>query len=190
MHLGNASLRAAFAIGFCILFAFIGTFTFVNFVLVRPPIAIGMMTVGFVYFVFLPSILTTPLAGKAVGQFGTRQTMWGALGLAGLGVPLLLTMNLPAVITGMVLIGVGTFFAQAVTTGFVGRAATSDRGAASGIYLACYFCGGLAGTAVLGWIFDRFGWAACVSGIGVALAAAALLTSRLVIIRAQSLPEP
>lgn len=190
MHLGNANLRAAFAIGFCILFAFIGTFTFVNFVLVRPPIAIGMMTVGFVYFVFLPSILTTPLAGKAVGQFGTRQTMWGALGLAGLGVPLMLTMNLPAVITGMVLIGVGTFFAQAVTTGFVGRATTSDRGAANGIYLACYFCGGLAGTAVLGWIFDRFGWAACVSGIGMALAAAALLTSRLVITRAQSLPEP
>ena len=190
MHLSNASLRAAFAIGFCILFAFIGTFTFVNFVLVRPPIAIGMMTVGFVYFVFLPSILTTPLAGKAVARFGTKQTMWGALGLAGLGIVFLLTPNLLAVIAGMVLIGAGTFFAQAVTTGFVGRAATSDRGAASGIYLACYFSGGLAGTAALGWIFDRFGWPACVSGIGAALAVAALLTSRLVTVRAQSLPEP
>jgi hypothetical protein len=47
------------------------------------------------------------------------------------------------------------------------------------MYLACYFGGGLAGTAVLGWIFDRFGWSACVSGIGLALAAAALPTSRL-----------
>ena len=37
MHLKNPSLRASFAIGFCILFAFIGTFTYVNFVLVRPP---------------------------------------------------------------------------------------------------------------------------------------------------------
>ena len=34
-HLANARLRAAFAIGFFILFAFIGTFTYVNFVLVR-----------------------------------------------------------------------------------------------------------------------------------------------------------
>ena len=33
-HLRNAPLRAAFGIGFCILFAFIGTFTYVNFVLV------------------------------------------------------------------------------------------------------------------------------------------------------------
>src|SRR3954447_9080752 len=37
VHWRNPSLRAGFAIGFCILFAFIGTFTFVNFVLVRPP---------------------------------------------------------------------------------------------------------------------------------------------------------
>lgn len=71
-HLRNGALRSAFAIGFLILFAFIGTFTYVNFVLVRPPIAIGMMAIGFVYFVFLPSIFTTPLAGHAVKRWGTR----------------------------------------------------------------------------------------------------------------------
>ena len=52
-HWRNPALRAAFAIGFCILFAFIGTFTFVNFVLVRPPLSLGRMDLGFVYFVFL-----------------------------------------------------------------------------------------------------------------------------------------
>jgi len=36
-QLKNPNLRASFAIGFCILFAFIGTFTYVNFVLVQPP---------------------------------------------------------------------------------------------------------------------------------------------------------
>ncbi len=92
----------------------------------------------------------------------------------------LLAPRLELVIAGMVLVGVGTFFAQAVATGFVGRAATADRAAASRMYLACYYCGGLAGTAALGWTFDRFGWAACVSGVAVALAVAALLTSRLV----------
>src|SRR4051812_34107229 len=40
-HWRNPALRAAFGIGFCILFAFIGTFTFVNFVLVRPPLSLG-----------------------------------------------------------------------------------------------------------------------------------------------------
>ncbi len=178
-HLRNAPLRASFGIGFCILFAFIGTFTYVNFVLVRDPLSLGRMALGFVYFVFLPSIATTPLAGRAVQLFGTQPTLWVSLALAGAGLPLLLLPSLPTVLFGLMLVGVGTFFAQASTTGFVGRAATADRGSASGIYLACYFFGGLVGSAVLGQLFDRFGWSACVAGIAVALAVAALLTVRL-----------
>jgi MFS transporter, YNFM family, putative membrane transport protein len=180
-HLRNPSLRAAFGIGFCILFAFIGTFTYVNFVLVRAPLSLGPMELGFVYFVFLPSIVTTLLAGRVVLRLGTRPTMWGSLMLAGVGLPLLLLPNLPAVLLGMVLVGVGTFFAQATATGFVGRAATTDRAAASGVYLACYFAGGLVGTAILGQIFDRVGWPACVAGIALSLAAAAVLARHLTV---------
>jgi predicted MFS family arabinose efflux permease len=180
-HLKNPSLRAAFGIAFCILFIFIGTFTYVNFVLIGAPFMVGAMMLGFVYLVFLPSILTTPLAGRAVQRLGTRPTMWSSLALAGLGLPLMLTPNLTAVLTGMVLVGVGTFFAQAVATGFVGRAATADRGAASGIYLACYFSGGLIGSAVLGQFFDMFGWHATVAGIALALAVAIALTFWLII---------
>ena len=178
-HLRNPALLAAYAIGFCILFAFIGTYTYVNFVLVRPPLAVGMMTLGFIYFVFLPSIITTPLAGRAVAQYGVRKTMWSSLIVAAAGLPLLLVPDLSFVLVGMVLVAVGTFFAQATATGFVSRAARTDRGAASGLYLASYFLGGLVGTAVLGVLFDQVGWTACVAGIGASLAVAAWLTARL-----------
>ncbi|MGH6952933.1 MAG: MFS transporter, partial [Alphaproteobacteria bacterium] len=63
-HLRNEALRASFGIGFVILFAFIGTFTYVNFVLVRAPFELSPMSLGLIYFVFLPSIFTTPLAGR------------------------------------------------------------------------------------------------------------------------------
>jgi predicted MFS family arabinose efflux permease len=178
-HLRNPALRAAFAIGFLILFAFIGTFTYVNFVLVRPPFAIGPMQIGLVYLVFLPSILTTPLAGFAVARFGTRPTFRGALALAGIGLPLLISGALPFVLAGLALVGIGTFFAQAAATGFVGRAATGDRGSAGSLYLACYFLGGLVGSAILGQAFDRLGWPACVAGIAIALALAMALARRL-----------
>src|SRR5436190_16457367 len=125
LHLRNPSLRAGFGIGFCILFAFIGTFTYVNFVLTRAPLSLGSMQLGFVYFVFLPSIFTTPLAGAAVQRIGTQRTLWAGLATAGVGLPLLVTPYLPAVLIGMVLMGVGTFFAQATATGFVSRAATT-----------------------------------------------------------------
>ncbi|MBX6374014.1 MAG: MFS transporter [Acetobacteraceae bacterium] len=178
-HLRNPALRAAFRIGFCILFAFIGAFTYVNFVLAREPFALTMMGLGFVYFVFLPSIVTTPLAGRAVRHFGTRPTFWGALAVAGAGLPLLLMSSLAVVLVGLVLVGVGTFFAQATATGFVARAATGDRGSASGFYLACYFAGGLVGSTLLGWAFKAFGWDGCVGGIALALAVAAFLATRL-----------
>jgi MFS transporter, YNFM family, putative membrane transport protein len=188
-HLRNGPVRATFGIGFCILFAFIGTFTYVNFVLVRDPLAVAPMTLGLIYFVFLPSILTTPLAGRVAHRFGTRPTMWGALAVAGAGLPLLLAPGLAAVVGGMVLVGVGTFFAQATATSFVSRAATVDRGSASGIYLACYFFGGIVGSAVLGQLFDRLGWAACVAGIGSSLVLAAILAVQMRKHRSTAVPS-
>jgi len=178
-HLRDARLRSAFGIGFCILFAFIGTFTYVNFVLVAEPLLLGPMILGFVYFVFLPAIVTTLVAGRVAQAIGTRPAFWSAVALAGAGLPLLLTKHLPVVLVGLTLVGIGTFFAQAIATGFVGRIATEDKGAASGIYLASYFAGGLVGTAVLGQLFDRFGWGACVGGIALSLIAAAILAVRL-----------
>jgi len=178
-HLRTPPLRASFAIGFFILFAFIGTFTYVNFVLSRAPIALSPMALGLVYFVFVPSILTTPFAGRVAMRLGIRPTFWGALAVAGVGLPLLLLPELSAVLAGLALVGVGTFFAQATATGFVSRTAMTDRSAASGLYLASYYLGGLAGSALLGQIFERFDWAACVLVIGITLALAAVFAVRL-----------
>jgi predicted MFS family arabinose efflux permease len=91
----------------------------------------------------------------------------------------MLSSHLADVLAGMVLVGVGTFFAQACATGFVGQAARTNRGVASGTYLACYFFGGLVGSAVLGQLFDHFGWPACVAGVAVTLAVASTLVLRL-----------
>lgn len=182
-HLRNPALRASFCIGFLILFAFIGIFTYVNFILAGSPISLGSMSLGLVYLVFLPSMLTTPIAGHIAHRFGTRPALWGGLALAAAGLPLLLLPNLNAVLAGMVLIGVGTFFAQAIGTGFVGQAAMGDRAAASGLYLASYYLGGMVGAALLGQIFDRYGWGACVAGVAISLALAAILAAKLKIPR-------
>ncbi|WP_205082957.1 MFS transporter, partial [Paracraurococcus ruber] len=178
-HLRNPRLRAGFGLGFCILFAFIGCFTYVNFALVAPPFGLGRMQLGLVYLVFLPAMLTTPLAGRAVARLGGPAALTGGLGVAGLGLPPLLLPWLPAVLAGLVLVAAGSFLAQAVATGQVNRAAETDHGAASGLYLASYFAGGLAGSAALGWAFMAWGWPGCVAGIALALAAAALLARRL-----------
>lgn len=178
-HLRNPPLATTFAIGFLILFAFIGTFTYVNFVLVRAPLALSQMSLGLVYLVFLPALVATPLTGGLSERIGAARVLRIAFAAALAGLPLLLMPSLAVVLAGLALVGAGAFAAQAVATGFVARLAGSDRGAASGLYLAAYYLGGLAGSAVLGSVFDRAGWPACTGVIAAALALALALTWRL-----------
>ena len=174
-HLADPALRRTFAIGFLILFGFIGVFTYVGFVLMRPPHALSMTALGLVFLVFIPSMITTPLAGTLTRSTGPGPACSISLAVALLGLILLLVPSLFSVIAGMTLVGVGTFFAQAVATGHVGRIAKGNRAAASGLYLSSYYCGGLAGAAVIGILFDGCGWAVAVGGVFVALALAAVL---------------
>jgi predicted MFS family arabinose efflux permease len=180
-HLAQPGLRKTFAIGFLILFGFIGIFTYVGFVLMRPPHALSMGALGLVFLVFAPSMVTTPAAGRVTDRLGPSLTVPASLAVALFGLLLLLLPSFVAVLVGMALVGIGTFFAQAVATGHVGRIAEGDKAAASGLYLSSYYCGGLFGAAAIGQLFDRFGWFAAVAGVFTALGLAAALGTGLVV---------
>ncbi len=174
-HLANPKLQRSYGAGFLILFGFIGVFSYVGFVLARPPLNLSMRTLGLVFLCFAPSMVTTPLAGRVASRIGAQRALPLALLLALAALPLLALPSLPAVLAGLTLVGIGTFFAQAVATGSVGRFAGHDRAAASGLYLSFYYGGGLAGAALVGQVFDRLGWNAALLAVGAALLLAALL---------------
>lgn len=169
------ALTASFGLGFLILFVFIGAFTYVNFVLTRPPLGLSTMQLGFVYFIFIPSLIATPFAGFASNRLGASMVIILALLVALLGLIASLIPDLTFVLGAMTLLAAGTFFAQAAATGYVSRSAGPARGSAGGVYLASYYSGGLVGSIVIGQVFDRFGWTAVVIVLGIALAAACLL---------------
>ncbi len=177
-HFTTPGMRSGFAVGFLILFAFLGVFTYVNFVLVDR-FALTSAQLGLVYFVFLPSMVTTLLAGPVSIRIGVRPAIILGTGAALLGLVLTLAGSLPLVLVGLALVGAGTFFAQASTTGFISAAAVTDRASASGLYLTSYYLGGLTGSYLLGIVFTDFGWAACVAGVGVSLALILVLIARL-----------
>jgi predicted MFS family arabinose efflux permease len=136
---------------------------------------LSMSALGLVFLVFAPSMVTTPAAGRITNRFGPGITVPASLAVALVGLVLMLLPSLLAVIAGMTLVGIGTFFAQAVATGHVGRIAQDDKAAASGLYLSSYYCGGLFGAATIGQLFDRFGWFAAIAGVFAALGLAAML---------------
>lgn len=107
-RLGRQLLRPAllrgYALGFLILFAFIGTFSDINDMLVHAPFAVSPMALGLVYLVFLPALLTTPLAGLAVARRGPARAASLGLVAAVAGAPLLLVGQLQAVLIGLALV--------------------------------------------------------------------------------------
>jgi len=129
--------------------------------------------------VFLLALLTTPFAGEAARRWGAGRTIMVALLMAGLGLGLTLSSHLLLVLAGLALVGAGTFFAQAAATGFVNRTARTDRASASGLYLAFYYLGGLAGAHLLGLVFTNFGWLGCVIAAAAALVLGAWLGASL-----------
>ena len=173
MHLADPDLRRIFMIGFLILFVFIGTYTYVNFQLVA--LGVAPMALGLVYLVFLPSIVTTPFAGKLASHVGPTMGIVSTLAMAVVGLLALMSTYLPLILVGLTLVAVGTFLAQAIATGVVTRRAMSDKAGASGIYLASYYAGGLIGSLIVGQVYDRVGWNACVLTLIAALVLAMLL---------------
>jgi predicted MFS family arabinose efflux permease len=169
-HLSDPRLRGAFGIGFLILFCFIGTFTYVNFRLAGPRFNLGPAAIGALYSVFVASLLSTPAAGHAVRHLGdSASILLGAL-VSVIGLLLTLGGSLSIVATGLTLVGAGTFFSQAVATGFTGRAGGSAKVAASGLYLAFYYSGGLCGALLLGLVYQARAWPGCVAVMAFACA--------------------
>jgi predicted MFS family arabinose efflux permease len=176
-HLANPVLKSGFAIGFLILFVFLGVFTYVNFVLAAPPFNLKPQQLGFVYLVFLPAVFTTPLASRMVERRGIFGAFVVSMIVASVGLVTLLSPSLVIVLIGLTLIGVGTFCAQAVVSGSIGHAAKEDRAAASGLYLASYYLGGLVGAIALGKAFLFAGWSAVI-GLTVVASVASLGLAR------------
>ena len=174
-HMRSAQLRAAFFIGFLLLFVFVGVFTYVNLELVGPRLALDPVYLGLVYFVFLPSLFTTPVAGSVAARYGARPVFWAASIATCAGLAMALSASLSVVLLGLAIAGAGTFFAQAAATGYVGRTARANHAAANGLYLTSYYLGGLIGSIVLGQVYTAFGWTVCVAVLLGAMLLAALI---------------
>ncbi|MEM6677480.1 MAG: MFS transporter, partial [Pseudomonadota bacterium] len=193
-HLSHPALRAAFAIGFAILFVFVGVFTYVNLYLTEV-LGIEAAALGLVYLVFLPALLTTPFAAQSVSRLGPKRVFQRSGAAALLGVGLTLVPSIPVVLLGLAIIGAGTFFMQAAATGFVGRTAVGDRAAANGLYLTSYYIGGLIGAFALGQAYVAAGWTAVALIVGAALALTLLLAGLLrhpgpEVMARRKMPEP
>ena len=162
-HLRNPPLLATYAVGFCVLFTLIATFTYVNFYLAAPPFRLGTTGLGLIFVVYLIGAVVTPVAGRAIDRVGHRFTLVAAFCGGIGGICITLVPYLPAVLLGLALTSTGVFIAQSAASSYVGRLVEGARGAAVGLYVMFYYTGGSFGAAIPGRFWSRGGWTGTVA---------------------------
>ncbi len=177
-HLRNRGLLAACAVGFCVLFALVGAFTFVNILLARPPFNLTTGGLANVFSVYLVGMVITPLAGMLIARLGYRGALGIALATSATGLALTLMTDLPAIIVGLTLASSGTFLAQSSSISFLAQQVRDGRSLASGLYNLCYYLGGAMGAALCGMAYTRFGWPGTVASVIFAQSMAGLIAWR------------
>lgn len=177
-HLANPLLIATYAVGFTVLFIFIGTFTYINFYLAAPPFDLSAAALGAIFIVYLAGVVTTPLTGRLIARFGRRRYVVALVLLWAAGLALTLAPSLPLIIAGLTICAGAGFMCQAVSTSFVAVTAKEARSSAVGLYVTCYYVGGSVGGVLPGVIWRAAGWPGCVALMLAALALMALIVAR------------
>lgn len=154
----DRSLQAASALGFTVLFAQVGMFTYVNFHLAEPPYLFGPAALANVFAVYLVGVVVTPLAGRLIPRFGVRGTLLGSVLVSALGVLLTLLPSAPAVVAALALASCGTFVTQSATLSYLAWRITHGRSLASGLYYTVFYAGGFAGAWLGGLAYEAARW--------------------------------
>jgi len=176
-HLRNPRLVATYAVGFCVLFNFIGIFTFINFHLAAPPYLLTPSLLGAIFLTYLMGSVTTPLVGRLVARFGRRNLMIEVAFIWMIGAALTLAAPLPLIIVGLMMCAACGMMSQAVSTGYVTVSTPTGRSSAVGLYATSFYVGGTAG-GVLGSIAWTIGdYPACVVLVIAVLAIIVLIVA-------------
>lgn len=171
-HLRNPRLAATYAVGFCVLFTLLGTFTYITFYLAAPPFRLGTVALSYLFVVYLAGAAVTPQAGRWIDRFGPRRGLAAAVAGGVAGILLTTSHSLALVVAGLALCSTGVFVAQAAASSFISVAARQARAAAVGLYVTFYYLGGSAGATLPGYLWPLGGWPACAALIAAVQAVA------------------
>ncbi|WP_276808265.1 MFS transporter [Castellaniella defragrans] len=156
--LRNPALQVACALGFTVLFALVGLFTFVNLHLAAAPYRFSPGDLANIFSVYLLGVVITPLAGQVIPRIGSRRTVLAAVAVSALGVLGSLAAPVWAIVAALAVTACGVFVTQSATMSFIAHRVTSGRSLASGLYYGAYYCGGFAGAWSCGVAYTLGGW--------------------------------
>lgn len=164
-HLRNRRFIAICALGFCVLFSLVGSFTYVNLYLVEAPFNLTTAGLANLFAVYLLGVVVTPMAGRLIVRHGFLVSVLCTLAVSACGLLLTLLPSLAVVVAGLALSSCGVFICQSATISHIADNVTEGRSLATGLYYLSYYAGGAAGAWVAGLAFEGWHWTGSVLSI-------------------------
>ncbi|SFN91378.1 Predicted arabinose efflux permease, MFS family [Formivibrio citricus] len=164
-HLRRPRLLAACAVGFCVLFSLVGTFTYINLHLAGAPFNFSASALANVFMVYLVGGVMTPFSGRVILRFGFRNTMIIALAVSALGLFCTLAPQVAVIIAGLTVCASGVFICQSTSLSLIASNVVEGRSLATGLYYMSYYAGGAAGSWIVGIAYESGGWGRSVLSI-------------------------
>ncbi|MBE9375686.1 MFS transporter [Saccharopolyspora sp. HNM0983] len=160
--------------------AFVAVYNVLVFRLTGPPLLVPPALAALAFLAYAAGTVTAPLAGRLADARGRVPVLLAALGVALLGLALMLAAQFALIVLGLVVFTGGFFGAHSVASGWVGvRASPDARGQASAVYQFAYYGGSSVGGVLGGLAYGAWGWTGMtavltcwfvIAGIGVLLA--------------------
>ncbi len=177
-HLTNSRLMAICAVGFCVLFSLVGTFTYVNLYLAGDPFNLSTAGLANVFSVYLLGVVITPMTGRFIFRLGFLRSVLVSLTISATGLLLTLAPSLVAVIIGLAVCSSGVFICQSATISHIAANVKEGRSLATGIYYLSYYAGGAFATYLAGVAYEGWHWGGSVFTIIVFQLLAAAIAVR------------
>jgi MFS transporter, YNFM family, putative membrane transport protein len=176
-HLKDRQLLATYAIGFGVLFNFIGVFTYVSFHLAAAPYNFSSTLLGAIFVTYLVGTVISPMTGQMMTRLGRRPLIVMVIAAWACGAVLTLAPPLAAIAVGLTVCAACGWLCQTISTGYVTAIAKEGRSSAVGLYVTSFYLGGGVGAFLGGLAWEAGGWPACVAMVVAMLAAMALIAA-------------
>jgi len=174
----DRSLRIAATSGALWFFAFSLIWVSLSLALSLPPLQLSPAVIGLYSLAGLAGILATRIAGTLADRYGSPRVVIAGLALAFVcAITMTFSLQLtPVLLASLALFDAGLFAAQVANQSRVLSLDPARPAKFNSTYMAVYFIGGTAGTAVGGSLVTWIGWNGAASVAAAALTAAALIT--------------
>lgn len=170
-HAANPFLKLLFLIAFLSMGAFVTVYNYLGYHLQEAPFLLGQAEIGLIFLAYIFGVASSSAAGVMADRHGRAPVVTiGAL-IALAGVALTLSGSVAVIVVGVIAFTIGFFMVHSVASGWVGRAAGSNRSHAASLYLLAYYLGSSVLGSLGGFVWQKAGWTAVVTYGGIGLAA-------------------